>query len=266
MKKLKLSKQDKEKLLAEFSKKIDKYEDELKDTEISFEKNLSEKAKEKITIYFTPEAYIESQALVKNFDGEVGWHGLIEKIDDNAYIVTGIIVYPQVVNGARTLDPTKTNKWYEDHEDVLDLLHFQAHSHVNMSTSPSSTDMENQKNIVRNLQGEGFQLFQIWNKSGDINSFLYDLDNNVMYDRNDIQIEIVKEDNSTVSEFIQKAKEMVESMPVTVPKKTVTAVTPKYGSYAWTNNDTVENKLTNPFYWKDETSEGEWGYESRKII
>ena len=213
MKKLKLSPQDKQKLIAEFSEQIEQFEDDVCEKTISFEKKLNEQAKDKVTIVFTPDAYLRSLLLVKNFTGEVGWHGLMEKLGDRVYRVYDIMVYPQVVNGARTLDPTKTNEWYDKYDDVIDMMHFQAHSHNTMGTTPSDTDMQNQVNIVKNMQGAGFKLFQIWNKQGDINSFFYDIDNNLLYDRNDINIVIETNEYGTMNDFITDAKGMVDDMP-----------------------------------------------------
>ena len=256
MKKLKLSKQDKDRLLAELSQKIDEFNDDLYQDKFSFEKDLKESAKDKITILFTPEAYLKSQMLVKTFSGEVGWHGLVDKLDNKTYRVYDIMVYPQNVSGARTLDPTATNDWYEKYEDVLDSMHFQAHSHVNMSTSASGTDLNNQKEIVKNCGGEGFKLFQIWNKSGDINSYLYDLDNNLLYDRNDVVIEIETSDG-VMSDFIAESKELVEDMP---SGKIKYAPQPaEITNYEWAKSAKVKTKPVNsPFYWSDGMGHEGW--------
>ena len=222
MKKIKFTDKEKEKLVEEFKKSIDNYEDNMNNEELSFSKKFDEKPKEKIKVFFTPEAYMKCQMLVKEFTGEVGWNGLMIKQEDGSYLVYDMLVYPQIVNGARTLDPTETNDWYEKHLDELEFMNFQAHSHNTMGTTPSGTDMTNQKNIVKNLGGHGFRLFQIWNKAGDINSFLYDLDANILYDRNDIDIQIALE-NGTMSEFIADAKKNVSDMPKPVvynPPKT----------------------------------------------
>jgi len=256
VKKLKLSPQDKEKLLAEFSEQIEAYEDDMTEDTISFEKKFKAPAKDKITIVFTPEAYLRSQMLVKSFAGEVGWNGLMQKVDDRKYRVYDIMVYPQVVNGARTLDPTVTNEWYDKYDDVLDYMFYQAHSHVNMSTSPSSTDTQNQVNMVKNMQGSGFRLFQIWNKQGDINSFFYDIDNNLLYDRDDIIIEIETNEYGTMNEFIHNAKALAEDMkPLSVVPKTETPSAP--ANYRW-ENPLKTHEPTGTFYWKDGMGHEGW--------
>ena len=266
MKKLKLSPQEKQKLIAEFSEQIEQYEDDVYEESISFEKTFKEKAKDKITIIFTPEAYLRSFILVKTFTGEVGWHGLMRKVSERTYLVYDIMVYPQVVNGARTLDPTKTNEWYDKYDDVIDMMHFQAHSHNTMSTTPSGTDLQNQANIVKNMQGSGFKLFQIWNKQGDINSFFYDLDNNLLYDRNDIEIVIETKEFGTMNNFILDAKNSVVDMPVAgvhpakLEKEAPTIMyhwdTPKI--YPPKKKEEERKDIRSPFYWKDGMGHEGW--------
>lgn len=294
MKKLKLSAEDKTKLVEEFTRVLENYgsEEEL-DLKVKFEKELTAKPDEKINILFTPLAYLKSAALVKEFKGEVGWQGLMKQLDNRSYLVYDIIVYPQSVSGARTLDPTKTNDWYEKYEDVIEDMRFQAHSHVEMSTTPSTTDVANQRNVVRNTISGGYVLFQIWNKKGDINSFFYDIDNNTLYERDDINIEIqCAGEFNTLKAFVEDAKkqvdDLVKPMASYVPKtgsgysqmvnpKPAAPVAAEYqwkspnyyspyeesagGSpyYAYDEYLPVEkNKIQDPFYWKD--SEGNEGW------
>ena len=87
-------------------------------------------------------------------------------------------------------------------------MHFQAHSHVNMSTSASGVDLQNQADVVRNMGKDGFYIFQIWNKKGDISTYLYDLDNNVFYDSKDVDI-AVEDPLGTVDDFIDSIDKLV---------------------------------------------------------
>ena len=260
MRRYKLTDKIKAELLKQFYDKISAYEDELTQDKITIDVNMNVPLEEKISVIFSPDAYIRCQMLVKTFTGEVGWNGLAKKLDDKTYYVYDIMVYPQIVSGARTLDPTTTNDWYEKYDEVLDEMMFQAHSHVNMSTSPSNTDLDNQANIVKNMQGTGFRIFQIWNKQGDINTFLYDLDTNTVYDRKDIVIEIGTEEFGTVNRFIENAKEMVEDMPPVTYKPTALPVPKKEEKkeeerkpYSWekTYPEEKEKKEDRSWYWED---------------
>lgn len=265
MKKLKLSETDKQALLKEFEEKLRDY-NPMDNSELSFEKKMEVKTDEKMHILFTPQAYLRCKELVKTFSGEVGWNGIIQRKDENTFLVSDIMVYPQMVNGARTLDPTKNNEWEQKYEDVYELMRFQAHSHVNMSTVASTTDMENQKQMVKNMF-RGIMLFQIWNKQGDINSFLYDIDKQLLYDRNDVVIDIINEGEfDTLGKFISDARKQVEDMKVVPLAPTYTpslehGKTETKGYYWKAPKDYAlpENeKLKNPFYWKDGNGNEGW--------
>ena len=221
MKPITLSQEAKETLLKgmvrEFVKALDDYEFNINETKFSYEQNFSVKAKDKIVIQFTPQAYLRCLEMVKSYSSEIGWYGLIRQIGDKKYQVYDIIVCNQKVSGGRVI--TEDDDMVEFYESLTDeqaeFLHFQAHSHVNMATSPSSVDLENQASTVKNMGGKGFYLFQIWNKSLDINSFLYDLDNNVFYDKNDIEVIVEDDEFGSITGFINSLKDKVASMTYT---------------------------------------------------
>lgn len=221
MKPITLSQEAKETLLKgmvrEFVKALDDYEFNINETKFSYEQNFSVKAKDKIVIQFTPQAYLRCLEMVKSYSSEIGWYGLIRKIGNLTYQVYDIIVCNQKVSGGRVItDDEDMIEFYETlTDDQAEFLHFQAHSHVNMSTSPSSVDLENQASTVKNMGGKGFYLFQIWNKSLDINSFLYDLDNNVFYDKNDIEVIVEDDEFGSITGFINSLKDKVASMTYT---------------------------------------------------
>ena len=212
MRKLKFSENEKEHLMNEFKKEIENYEKNITNKKLSFTKEVGETVEEKIKVIFTPTAYLKSILLVRDLPGEVGWQGTIGKLDDKSYIVEDVFVYPQVVNGARTRDMTQTNEWYEDmaNKGLLHRLRFQAHSHVNMGTHASDVDLKNQKQVVMNIQ-KGFYLFQIWNKQGSIDSYLYDLENGVMYDSEDIDVDIAFEDGKSLEDFCKSYCKFIDT-------------------------------------------------------
>lgn len=221
MKAITLSLEDKTALMKEmisnFAMALDDYEFNVNETKFSFEKNFSVKAKDKIIIRFTPQAYLRCLEMVKSYSSEIGWYGLIRKLSEKVYQVYDIIVCNQRVSGGRVVtDDEDMIEFYETLTDEqAEFLHFQAHSHVNMGTSASSVDLENQASTVKNMGGTGFFLFQIWNKSLDINSFLYDLDNNVFYDKNDIEVVVDDDEFGSITGFINSLKDKVASMTYT---------------------------------------------------
>jgi hypothetical protein len=90
----------------------------------------------------------------------------------------------------------------------IEHLHFQGHSHVKMSTEASGIDLQNQTDVVTNMGKSGFYIFQIWHKNRDINTYLYDLDNNIFYDKKDVLLEI-EDGTKTIDDFVLSTAELV---------------------------------------------------------
>lgn len=191
-------------------KEIDSFKFNINDTKFSFSMDMSQIAKEKITVLFTSQAYLRMQALVDFYDTEVGWYGLVEKINNKLYRVYDVKVCKQYVNGAKvdTEDDDTLEFFNSLTDEEAEHMHFQAHSHVKMSTSASGVDLQNQTDVIHNMGKSGFYIFQIWNKANDINTYIYDLDENMFYDSKDVIIEIEDED-AFISDFIESTIDLV---------------------------------------------------------
>ena len=192
-------------------------------TKISFEANIGGKLKDKIKLVYSPKAWLRMNALVKNFDSEISWFGLVAETDDPMiYYIYDVLVCKQQVNGVKvdTEDEDMLEFISNLTEDQSDHMHFQAHSHVNMSTSASGTDLQNQADILANMPGnEGFYIFQIWNKRGEISTYFYDLSKNVFYDKDDVEIIVEDEDYGTLDDFVSEAKSLVTGIKVKTEKQ-----------------------------------------------
>lgn len=214
MKPLKLSEENKAELMKLFIKKFEKELEDftfnLNDTKISISAEFSKPAKEKIQIIYTASAYLRMKALVDFYNTEVSWYGLVKKLDDKKYYVYDVKVYKQYVNGSKVdTDDEELQEWKDTlSDDEINAMFFQAHSHVNMSTGASGTDLQNQADIVKNMGKHGFMIFQIWNKSGDINTYLYDIDGNMFYDKKDVEIDI-EDEAGLLSDFVASTEELV---------------------------------------------------------
>ena len=149
---------------------------------------------EKLKVFYTPDAFSKIVRLVMSHEKEIGWNMVVSKCD-GGYRVTDVLVYPQKASSAYlSIDLGKYGLWKAQIPEEADKNLFgQGHSHVNMAVMPSSTDTKQQLDEIRN-KGEGFYLFQIWNKKMEVNSFLYDIDNGLMYDKEDIEL-IIEEDD-----------------------------------------------------------------------
>ena len=214
MKPLVIDKETEEKLLLacfeKFKKELESFKFNMNDSKFTMTMDLAEPAKEKITVLYTQDAYLKMETLVDFYDTEVGWYGLVEKINDKLYRVYDVKICKQYVNGAKvdTEDEDTLEFFNSLTDDEAEHMHFQAHSHVKMSTGASGTDLQNQTDVIRNMGLKGYYIFQIWNKMGDINTYLYDLDNNVFYDRKDVIIEVETADN-TLAGWVAETKDLV---------------------------------------------------------
>ena len=165
----------------------------------------------KATVRFTDDAWDKMTKLLRVFDKEVAWHGVCERVDgeENTYLISDIMVYPQVVTGASVdMDETEYAKWLQDNGDDERFysIHFQGHSHVNMGTSPSGVDLTHQEHIVSQLKRNGFYLFAIYNKRLESTWFIYDMQKNIFFETKDVKVEHAAEPDT----FIRQAKAMVK--------------------------------------------------------
>lgn len=235
-----LEKQMLDSFFEEFKKEWDKFKENMNDTKFTFSKEFSVPAKEKVTILYSQAAYLKMQALVDFYDTEVAWYGLVEKMSEKLYYVYDVKVCKQYVNGAKvdTEDEDTLAFFNSLTDDEAEHMHFQAHSHVKMSTAASGVDLQNQADVIRNMGKSGFYIFQIWNKNLDINTYLYDMDENMFYDKKDVIVD-VETDDGTLSDFIASTVDLVE----------------KKKSYPYQANDYYPQKKKSK---KDDTSYGYW--------
>lgn len=221
------------KFLDELKKMFENYSFS-KGEELVFKTSVGEKLKDKILIVYTPTAYLRMKTLVEEFDSEVSWFGLVRKESPKLYHVYDVIVCKQQVDGSKvdTRDEDMLEFYSNLTDEQAENMRFQAHSHVNFSTSASGTDVQNQMDIISNIPGrKGFYLFQIWNKRDEISTYLYDLDENKYYDKNDIDLEIEDEDYGTMSDFVISSRNLVEKIQTKVPKTEPV----KYYKTSWQN-------------------------------
>lgn len=223
------------------------------DGKISFTKSIGSITR-KATVYFTETAWYKMQALISEFDKEVAWHGIAERgtdPDKDEYIISDILVYPQEVTGTTVnTDQLQYQNWLMSHDDeVFNRIRMQGHSHVNMSTSPSSVDTTHQESILEQLDDTMFYIFMIWNKRGEKNIKIYDLVKNVLFETSDVDVKIL-ENEMGLQSFLKNAKEMVKTKTYTAPVK-------NYSSYG-------ENYYSGE-HWCDDYYERYYGYKKNDI-
>ena len=157
-------------------------------------------------VIYTPTAYIKAKELVKNNSNEIGWHGIVTR-KNNTFIIRDIIVFPQVVTSA-TVNPDqiKYQEWLMSQpDDIFPNIRMHGHSHVNMPTHPSGTDMAYREAILTMLGKDDFYIFMILNKRDEVEISIYDLATNFIYETADIQIEVMLSKQTTLKSFIKEA-------------------------------------------------------------
>jgi hypothetical protein len=133
-------------------------------------------------LYYLPHVWNQIQYIVQASPQEVGWWGLVEKVETD-YVVTALYVPEQTVSAAETditaetmgdlamevlaagLDPSKLYYW--------------GHSHVNMGVSPSGQDETQVRDYLVNCP---VFIRGIYNKAGASKVDIYDVEQNVCFE------------------------------------------------------------------------------------
>ena len=220
---------DLEKKFEEMKTKI-KAGEILKDSTIKYEQAFKwpEESFDRPVIEFTPEAWIKTVGLVATTSSEIAWHGIVNRIDDLHFVVEDIVMFPQSVTAATvTVDQEEKMKWFCDTFKGADRnkVRLHGHSHVDMGTTPSGTDM-NSRSFIKEMVNDQYYIFMIINKSYSMNITLYDMKTNGIYEKEDMDIVIPfdltnwmaqqKKDNIKVREnvsYTKKSAKQVASLP-----------------------------------------------------
>jgi len=209
---------------------------------------------DKAELIFSEDAWWKMQALIREWDCEIAWHGTAERGEvDGEYLITDILIYPQQVSGASVnTDQNEYENWLMAlDDDRFNNLRMQGHSHVHMSTTPSGVDEQHQRGIVDQLGEEDFYIFVIWNKNNEHTVRIYDMKKNTLYENSDVDVTILYEDGG-LQDLLDEAKEVVVKQAVTTthyvgktygkPKTTYNnQKTPKYDDYLYPSGSYYSN-------------------------
>lgn len=193
--------------------------------EVEFSRKLASNG-DRAALTFTATAWMKMTALVSTFSTEVQWHGLVHRISENEFEVYDIIVPPHVVTASTvTSDQTKYEEWINSlDDDVFADLRFHGHSHVRMAVTPSGVDMKYRKDKVTQLplSAEGLDIFYIFliiNKDHSWSAQIFDITNNACYDTDEIDVDVLLPDNSSLEDFTAESKKVAVEV-ITKPAAT----------------------------------------------
>lgn len=196
MKKIILDEPCKQTLIKKFTDYINntKFTDNHINFSTNFEELTNTEQLARPTVYIDAEAYLKMLLYIRDTDIEIAWHGTVERNQaKNYYIIKDVFLYPQTITSVTVnTDQTEYNDWLQNIEDddVFNNIRFQGHSHVNMGTTPSGTDLNMYNNFLQVLPKNDYYIFMIMNKSGSVNCFIYDLAKNLIYESKNIDIKI----------------------------------------------------------------------------
>jgi len=156
------------------------------------------------TVSFSSRAYNKILDLINATDLEVAWHGVITEVEPNEYVVTEILVYPQLVDSMNVeSDDAKYAQWFMDLPDkVFNKIRLQGHSHVNMHASPSANDNKNVVDFMTQIHD--YYIFMIINKDEQMHITIVDKEQNVTFQNHEIEVTLPRKMNTWADKEIKK--------------------------------------------------------------
>lgn len=129
-------------------------------------------------IIIKPEAYGKLRYAVKKYSGEIGGLGICHRKQDGEdwlFTISDIYLYPQYVSGAHVdTDEAEYSEFINGlDDDTFNNTRMQWHSHVNMSTFASGTDLADQRSTRSQLGPDDFYIHLITNKRDEQHWFVY---------------------------------------------------------------------------------------------
>lgn len=240
---IRIGKDDAEKILAELRRQL---LGERSYGNVKIERSFGG-TKERAKLIFTSTAWVKMQALVSAFATEVQWHGIVTRIEKNAWRIEDILNFPHTVSEATVVsDLTEYEAW----EDSLDAetaskIRFHGHSHVNMAVTPSSVDLTVRDKRVSIMPEpsddfDPYYIYMILNKRGEWSCSVYDITNNTLYETADIDIDVETADGS-IESFVAEAKTLARPAPKVVTKPKAKTKSVEYRRYEGNNTSYYDN-------------------------
>lgn len=216
MKKLRLKDEEWKDLLNDISEKFNKdckrniSEFDYTKTDVTaFLKKITDEKINKPIIKITTEAYVKMYELVKQSSVEIQWHGMVQKYPDDTYLIYDILVFPQ--SNTATSTNTDQNEFAEwqmklimDENFPIQQMRMHGHSHVNMNVYSSAIDDGYQTDLITKVEDGDYYIFLVLNKKMEMYALLYDFDKQIIFENNDIEVEIMDQAGGNIKEWCAK--------------------------------------------------------------
>ena len=167
---------------------------------------------------FEPKIFINVNAMnkmkeyIRQSSLEIGWLGTCEKLDNSSYYIGDVFLFKQEVHATTTEITTEGLSEFAmdlmstpNGLDIWNNMKVWGHSHVNMSTSPSSQDDKQIDVFAENA--EDFFIRIIANKSNNFRIDLYDYTSGVMYEELPYEVDF-GEDEEYITALYNKIEEI----------------------------------------------------------
>lgn len=230
MEKLRLNDEEKGRLIAIIMEKLNKtnninsFNFNKADMDIYLKGITTDKVKPPL-LCIPSDVYVTMLELVKQSKTEISWHGLVKRNkEEGIYLLYDILIFPQINTATTTTtDETEFAKWQTDllldDNFPIEDLRMHGHSHVMMNVFSSGVDDQYQSDLISKVYDGDFYLFMIMNKKMEICTLLYDFEQQMLFNNNDIEIKILDKNNSDI---ITKCNKMITdncTEPIKSPTK-----------------------------------------------
>lgn len=139
--------------------------------------NCLETLTDDVIVRLSAKASAKIDRLVLSLPTEVGFYGLVDKIEDSGkfiFNITDILLYPQKVSMATTTtDDLEMASFYMENASRINKIRYHGHSHVSMAAVPSIVDKRHMDGLVSQLKQNKYYIFQIFNKQGQVSSIIF---------------------------------------------------------------------------------------------
>lgn len=221
MKKLRLNPDEQEMIIKDIIEKFDgtgKYDissfEYTKQDVKDFLKALSElQSVKKPMLLIDVEAYTKMYELVKQSSIELQWHMMVKRDKNNqTYTIYDILLFPQTNTGtSTTTDEKEFAEWQMkllmDADFPIEDLRGHGHSHVNMNVYSSGIDDAYQRDLITKVEDGDYYIFLVLNKKMEMYALIYDFDQQVVFDTNDIDIQIISSRGENIRGWCKEAIE-----------------------------------------------------------
>lgn len=166
-------------------------------------------------VNFSSTAWLKMITMVLQENRELAMHGIVERLGPSEFYVKDMLMYPQTASSATVESDDSYGVWLSElPDDTFNNLRFQMHSHVNMGVSPSCVDTNFYTSLLTDIQD--FYIFMILNKRQEVFITIYDIAQNLIYEKADIDIYVLDENGLDVLSWVtSQAKEKIKTRTFT---------------------------------------------------